>query len=188
MKTHAVIVKENEREYETLEDILPEQPGLRILFVGKTPARVSVNAGHYFQGKQGRMFWNKLLAYGILVSTTEYEDDSLLENGFGITDIVKKPRSYGDEPSDDEYRQGLDRILNLIAEYSTLVVVFVYKAVLDKILKFSFGIRERSLYGFNPSLDDRLGCKVFVFPMPGTPCKKDLADCAMTDLVRVINK
>jgi len=121
------MVKENNREYETLDDILPETLGLKVLFVAKTPSPVSVKARHYFQGRQGRMFWNKLLNYGILTSMTKFEDDSLLDNGFGITDVVKKPRTYGNEPSVGEYRQGFDRILDLVAKHSPLVVVFVTK-------------------------------------------------------------
>ena len=54
------------REVRTLRDILPASPGLHVLFVAKTPAPASVEEGHYFQGKQGRMFWNRLKNYDLL--------------------------------------------------------------------------------------------------------------------------
>ena len=83
---------------------------MRMLIVAKTPALVSVEAGHYFQGRQGRMFWNRLRDYDILTAPPgTHEDDVLLAHGYGLTDVVKVPRNYGNEPSDDEYREGLGR-------------------------------------------------------------------------------
>lgn len=170
---------------QTLRDILPKEPGLRVLFVAKTPAPKSVEAGHYFQGKQGRMFWNRLKEYGLFVPTTEFEDDSLLDHGFGLTDIVKVPRAYGNEPSDTEYRAGMARILDLVHLHHPKVVVFIYKGVLDQILRFRFGIEEKASYGFNTSVEAQVGTRVFVFPMPGTPCTSDQAVQAMNELVKV---
>src|SRR3989304_4445702 len=101
-------------EVRTLRDILPNTPGLKALFVGKTPAPVSVAAGHYFQGRQGHMFLSRLKKYGLLKPTTRFEDDSFLDHGYGLTDIVKVPRAYGSEPSSGEYAGGIDRILGLV--------------------------------------------------------------------------
>lgn len=128
MPNHRVKINVNGREVETLEDILPSKPGLRVLFVAKTPAPVSVQASHYFQGTRGTMFWNMLSDYGILkVRYGEYQDDHLLSNGYGLTDTVKIPRSFGNELLDDEYRDGLQRILDLIRTHNPKVVIFVYK-------------------------------------------------------------
>ena len=177
------------KKVETLADILPVKPGLEILFIAKTPAPLSVAAGHYFQGKQGKMFWNALSKHNILtVHHGEFEDDHLIENLYGITDIVKIPRGYGNEPSDDAYRGGLDKILDLIRLNNPKVICFVYKKVLDQILKLSFNIREKSLYGFNPKLEKYFETKVFVFPMPGTPCKKELAVSSMYEFKDLLNK
>jgi uracil-DNA glycosylase len=149
------------REVRTLKDILPKKPGLRALFVAKTPAPESVAAGHYFQGRQGKMFWNRLRDYRLLQPTTSYEDDSLLDHGFGITDIVKLPRHFGDEPTDEEYTAGIDRILGLIHLHNPKVLVFVYKRVLDRILALRFGVRTKSKYGFNQELDRNFGSRIF---------------------------
>lgn len=177
------------KEFDTLSDILPENSSLEILFIAKTPAPISVSAGHYFQGKQGIMFWNKLAKYKILnVNYGEFEDDNLLENGYGITDIIKVPRSYGNEPSNEEYRAGLKRILDLIKLHKPKVIFFVYKKVLDKILKLSFNIKKKSIYGFNPKLKNKFGSYVFVFPMPGTPCSSELAHQSMSELEKILNK
>jgi mismatch-specific thymine-DNA glycosylase len=175
-----------DRKVTTLRDILPEEPGLRVLFVAKTPAPTSVEVGHYFQGKQGKMFWNRLKEYKLLDVTSEWEDDSLLGHGYGITDIVKVPRGYGDEPTIDEYRAGIDRILETIRVHKPRVVVFVYKGVLDRVLELAFDIRKKSEYGFNPDLDKHFGSRVFAFPMPGTPCRKEVAHRAMVELSRAV--
>ena len=174
------------KEVLTLRDILPTAPGLRVLFVGKVPAPVSVEVGHYFQGKQGRIFWKILKEKGLLQQTTDYEDDSLLQHGYGITDIVKVPREYKEEPSDVEYAEGAPQVVNLISVHRPKIIVFVYKRVLDKILKFQFGKEERSAYGFNPSLDELFGARVFAFPLPGTPCTKEHAECAMEELASAV--
>jgi len=45
---------------------------------------------------------------------------------------------------------------------------------LDQILRLGFELSKKSTYGFNPDLEEdleeRLGSRVFVFPMSGTPC------------------
>ena len=131
------------------------------------------------------MFWNRLRECGLLIPTTEFEDDSLLDHGYGLTDLVKVPRGYGDEPSDAEYREGLHRILDLVRLHRPKVVVFVYKKVLDQILRFGFGISARSSYGFNPSVETQFGARVFAFPLPGTPCNTAQAIAAMKEFCQV---
>jgi len=182
---NSIIITVDGRQVRTLRDILPAKPGLRVLFIAKTPALVSADAGHYFQGAQGQMFWNRLKEYGLLMSTTEFEDDSLLDHGFGLTDIVKVPRAYGNEPSDAEYRAGLSRILDLVRLHRPKVVVFVYKRVLDQILRFGFGVGSKAGYGFNPAVEGQFGTRVFAFPLPGTPCTTAQAVTAMKELVKV---
>ena len=174
------------REIRTLRDILPTEPGLKVLFIAKTPAPKSVATGHYFQGNQGQMFWNRLREYGIFKPTTRFEDDSLLGHGFGLTDIVKVPRSFSNEPSPAEYIAGMDRILDLIKLHKPRVIVFVYKRVLDEILNRRFGIKKKSAYGFNPEIESHFGSRVFVFPMPGTPCTTAQATAAMSEFVIVL--
>ena len=187
MKGHQIIIQRDGVQITTLADILPEKPGLRILFVAKTPAPISVEAGHYFQGRQGTAFWNMLQRYGLLkVPPGQFQDECLLQHGYGLTDIVKVPRAYGNEPDDSEYAEGRERILNLIALHRPKATIFVYKGVLSQLLR-DRGKRTRpSSYGFNPELEARFGCKVFVFPMPGTQCNKTQAIAAMKALCGVL--
>ena len=189
MENYKIKIKVDGKECYTLADILPNSGNLDILFIAKTPATASVEVGHYFQGKQGKMFWNRLSDYNILkVPYGSFADSCLLENNYGITDIVKVPRDYGNEPSNEEYKQGLERILAPIKKYNPKVIIFVYKAVLDKITKLNFNINAKSIYGFNPQLEKYFNSKVFVFPMPGTPCKSEEAINAMTKLKQLLKK
>ena len=155
---------------------------MKMLIIAKTPAPKSVNAGHYFQGKQGKMFWNMLKKYNLLtVPPNQFEDDELLNHGYGITDIVKKPHEYANEPTGEEYRVGAKRIVTLIGRLRPEIVMFVYKKVLDNIIR-ELDVTTTTTYGFNPALDSVFASKVFVFPMPGTPCTKEQQIKAMNDL------
>jgi hypothetical protein len=90
------------------------------------------------------------------------------------------------EPSAAEYNTGMNRILALIRTHHPDVVVFVYNKVLDEVLRRSFDIRRKSIYGFNDDLRGNFGSRVFAFPLPGTPCTREQAAIAMSELARVV--
>ena len=167
----------------TLRDILPTSGPMKMLIIGKTPAPVSVAAGHYFQGRQGQAFWRMLKQYELLrVPRGKFEDEVLLDHGYGITDIAKAPREFGNEPSDDEYREGFARIRDFARRLRPHILLFVYKRVLDETIRHGHGPGPRSVYGFNKELDALFGSRVFAFPMPGTPCTKETARRVMREL------
>lgn len=176
----------NGREYKTLRDILPKESSIDILFIGKVPAEISVEIGHYFQGRNGTAFWNMLKRYNILkVGKHEYCDEALEENNYGITDIVKNPRNYGDEPGNKEYREGKARIKELIQQYSPKIVVFIYKPPFMSLIPKN----EKVQYGFNPHCDEYFGgAKTFLFPMPGTPCNSEKQIEVMNELEETVKK
>lgn len=193
LKGNQTYVSVGGQEILTLRDILPASsaPGLRVLFVGKTPAPESVEVGHYFQGQHGTNFWSRLKTNGLLEVTTEFEDDSLLEHGYGFTDIVKVPRAFGKEPSAQEYKEGSPRVLELIHIHRPKVVVFVYKKVLDKIINLHFASKEKAMYGFNRGLENDFGSRVFAFPLPGVGgklCDAVVAASAMQELRACLEK
>lgn len=191
MPNYKIEIATGNETFITLQDILPEtNKKLKILFVAKVPAPISVDDGHYFQGKQGKTFWNLLKSYGIInVPAGDKADEHLIEHGYGIIDIVKKPKQYSDEPTKCEYLMGMNRIIATIEKHRPEVIVFVYKGVLDKIMKYKFGFKDRSTYGFNDDLNDLFsGSRVFVFPMPGTPCTKEKINTSMLELENYIMK
>lgn len=188
MSNNTTLIRVNGKSYRTLRDLLPKRPGLRALIVGKTPAPISVTAGHYFQGRQGAHFWKALVEQGILKPTTEFEDDSLLAHGYGITDVVKVPREFGNEPTDEDYKAGGSRILELIHLHQPRTVIFVYKKVLDQLLKQTIGKPIRTRYGFNQQCTGLVGARVFAVPLPGVGgCSKQDIDRAMDELAQCLS-
>ena len=170
----------------TLADILPDQGTLRALFVGKTPSPASVEAGHYFEGKMGKGLWKRLADADILTPPDGYADDALLGEGFGVTDLCKVPRPFGDEPARDEYKEGWERVNAIVARLRPRILVFVYKGSLDRVLRFSYGWEHKSEYGFNDDLARTFGRRVFAFPLPGVSCTAREAQRHMTDLAHAL--
>jgi TDG/mug DNA glycosylase family protein len=111
---------------ETLADLPPLRD--RLLFVGLNPSPVSVEAGHYFQGQLGKLFWRRLIAAAILPPDTEIEtaDDALLAAGHGVTDLLKTPTPR-DEAPDAVLRAGVGPLWQKVAIWRPAAVVFVYK-------------------------------------------------------------
>ncbi|MEX2184689.1 MAG: uracil-DNA glycosylase family protein [Chloroflexota bacterium] len=110
----------------TLADLPPLRGGL--LFVGLNPSPVSVEAGHYHQGRLGRTFWRRLMLAGILPAGTAVEtaDEALVAAGHGITDLLKVPTPR-DEASDAQLTAGVGPLWQKIAIWRPAAVVFIYK-------------------------------------------------------------
>jgi TDG/mug DNA glycosylase family protein len=111
---------------ETLADLPPLRD--RLLFVGLNPSPVSVAAGHYFQGRLGRAFWERLIVAQILPHDTSIEtaDDALVAAGHGVTDLLKVP-STRDTATDEVLRAGVGPLWQKIAIWRPAAIVFVYK-------------------------------------------------------------
>jgi TDG/mug DNA glycosylase family protein len=114
------------RETETLADLPPLRG--RLLFVGLNPSPVSVEAGHYHQGRLGRTFWRRLMSAGLLPEETPIgtADDALVAAGHGITDLLKLP-SARDEATDAVLTTGVGPLWQKIAIWRPAAIVFVYK-------------------------------------------------------------
>lgn len=110
----------------TLADLPPRRD--RLVFVGLNPSPVSVDAGHYHQGRLGRTFWRRLMLATVLPPATPVEtaDDALLAEGHGITDLIKRP-SPRDAASDAELTAGVGPLWQKVALWRPAAVVFIYK-------------------------------------------------------------
>jgi TDG/mug DNA glycosylase family protein len=172
----------------TLADIVPVRGALRVLFIGKTPSPASVEAGHYFEGRMGKGLWKRLDEVGLLhAAQGEFPDDLLLDNGFGMTDVCKAPRPFGNEPSEAEYTEGWERVNGIITRTRPRILAFVYKGALDKVLQYSFGWDHKSGYGFNDDLMRTFGRRVFAFPLPGVSCTLRESQRHLADLAGALN-
>jgi hypothetical protein len=114
------------RPVDTLADLPPLRD--RLLFVGLNPSPVSVETGHYHQGRLGKTFWRRLMLAEILLAGTDVEtaDDALMAAGHGITDLLKTP-SPRDEASDADLTAGVGPLWQKIALWRPAAVVFIYK-------------------------------------------------------------
>ncbi len=124
--SHRVSLEIDGRATETLADLPPLRD--RLLFVGLNPSPVSVEAGHYHQGRLGRTFWRRLMLAGILPPGTPVEDadDALVKAGHGITDLLKLPTAR-DEATDTDLTTGVGPLWQKIAIWRPAAVVYIYK-------------------------------------------------------------
>jgi double-stranded uracil-DNA glycosylase len=111
---------------DTLADLPPRRN--RLLFVGLNPSPVSVEAGHYHQGRLGQTFWQRLIVARILPDGTPIDtaDDALVAAGHGLTDLLKRPTPR-DEASDRELTAGVGALWQKVAVWRPGAIVFVYK-------------------------------------------------------------
>ncbi len=79
--------------------------GLKIVFVGINPGLISAKAGHYYANRRNP-FWRLLHESGLTpMHLAPVEDARMLEFGYGLTDIVKRPsRGVGDLARREFYR------------------------------------------------------------------------------------
>ena len=123
---HRTTITLDGRPIETLADLPPLRN--RLLFVGLNPSLVSVQAGHYHQGRLGRLFWARLIRAHILPSETDIDaaDDALMAAGHGITDLLKQPTPR-DTASDAQLTAGVGPLWQKIAIWRPAAIVFIYK-------------------------------------------------------------
>lgn len=123
---HRVTIEIDGEQVETLADLPPLRD--RLLFVGLNPSPVSVEAGHYHQGRLGRTFWRRLMTATLLPAGTRVEtaDDTLMAAGHGITDLLKRPTAR-DEATDADLTGGVGPLWQKVAIWRPAAVVFIYK-------------------------------------------------------------
>jgi TDG/mug DNA glycosylase family protein len=111
---------------QTLEDLL--RPGLRAVCVGINPSTVSVETGHYYQGRLGKLFFSRLRQAGLIgMAPPGSEDDSAFAEGIGFTDIVKKPTSRASGLSNEDYQAGKPLLIEKLERYRPSLVIFTFK-------------------------------------------------------------
>lgn len=120
------------RRDRTLPDFVG--PGMRLLVCGLNPSLVSADAGFGYAGATNR-FWAAAVAAGV---TTHGRDPlaALVEDGMGMTDLVKRATPNADTLTPAEYRAGAERVDRLAAWLRPGAVVFVglagWRAAVDR--------------------------------------------------------
>jgi len=113
-------------QVQTLEDLL--RRGLRAVCVGINPSPVSVSAGHYYQGRLGKLFFKRLREAGIATgSIPGTEDDVCFAAGIGFTDIVKRPSVRASDLTAEDFRAGQFGLVEKLDQYRPSLLIFTFK-------------------------------------------------------------
>jgi double-stranded uracil-DNA glycosylase len=147
-------------QVETLEDLL--RPGLRAVCIGINPAPTSVRAGHYYQGRLGQQFYERLRRAELLPRASGWEDDLAFDNGIGFTDIVKRATATASEVRREEFAHGRDLLRAKMQAVQPRLMIFTFKKTAEVLFGPIAGngrIRDRGL----------AGAPIFVMPGPYAP-------------------
>ncbi len=108
---HAVLdVFHTLRREHTLADTVG--PDMDVLLVGLNPSLPAAEAGYGFAGPSNR-FWRAARASGLL--TTQRDPlRALIDDGVGMTDLVKRATTRASEVNRAEFRRGADRLERLV--------------------------------------------------------------------------
>lgn len=92
----------------TLPDIIA--PNIRVLFCGINPSLYSAAVGHHF-ARPGNRFWRTLHAAGFTDRLlSPFEDQTLLDRGYGLTNVVDRATARADELSVAELIAGQEAL------------------------------------------------------------------------------
>lgn len=118
------------RRGSTMEGILDHiKEDLDLLFVGFNPSVRSGETGHHYANPNNR-FWRIIHEAGLTPRKYQpIEDHTLLELGYGFTNIVSRPTKAADEITKEEYIQGRKELKQKIKTFKPKVVCFVGKGV-----------------------------------------------------------
>lgn len=103
--------------------------GLDIVFIGFNPSIRSGETGHHYANPNNR-FWKILFEAGL--TSRKYdpvEDYTLLDIGYGLTNIVARPTKAADEITKKEYREGRAELRKKLEFYRPRIACFVGKGV-----------------------------------------------------------
>jgi len=106
-------------------------PNLIILFIGYNPGVRSAMTGHHFAGYSNR-FWKLLYESKLTPHLIRPEEDqTILQYGFGITNIVARPSRTAAEITSREYGLGREILQKKLAVYKPAIACYagigVYK-------------------------------------------------------------
>jgi TDG/mug DNA glycosylase family protein len=107
----------------TIPDLIA--PDLKVLFCGINPGLYSGATGHHF-ARPGNRFWPALYAAGFsrrLLSP--FEKEELLNDGYGITNLVRRTTNAASELTRDEYIKGARQLQRKVRKYSPRVIAFL---------------------------------------------------------------
>jgi TDG/mug DNA glycosylase family protein len=114
----------------TLPDYL--SAGLRVVFCGINPGLYSAAVGHHF-ARPGNRFWPTLFRAGFTpVPLEPSQDKSMLELGYGLTNIVPRTTAAASQLSNSELEQGgvvlREKIIRLQPVFLAILGISAYRS------------------------------------------------------------
>lgn len=107
----------------SLRDKIPK--GVHTLFVGINPGERSARISHYYAG-HSNYFWKLLHASGIWpVKLKAENDDDIVAQGFGLTDVAKRPTPGVAHLSKADFFESKRRINRIVKRHDPKTVAFV---------------------------------------------------------------
>ena len=162
----------------TIPDVIA--PGLSVLFCGINPGLYSAATGYHF-ARPGNRFWPALHRSGFTPRLLDpSEQDSLLEYGLGVTNIVPRATARADELERDELRAGARRLTELAERYEPEWVAVVGISA----YRTAFG-RAKAVVG--PQEEMIAGARLWVLPNPSGLNAHYQAD-ALADAFRALRE
>ena len=102
-------------EGKTVPDVIA--PGLRVLFCGINPGLYTAAVGHHF-ARPGNRFWPALFAAGFTYElVSPFAERELLQQGFGVTNVVMRATATADQLTREELRAGGKRLVAKVRRY-----------------------------------------------------------------------
>ena len=119
---------------QTLPDIIDSN--LKVVFCGINPSLYSAAVSHHF-ARPGNRFWKTLHAAGFTEKLmSPFEDRSLLNRGYGLTNIVPRATARADELSADELVLGQQELTAKMQQYQpkflAVLGISAYRVAFDQ--------------------------------------------------------
>jgi TDG/mug DNA glycosylase family protein len=123
-------------------------PDLRVLFCGINPGLYTAATGYHF-ARPGNRFWPALYAAGFTRRLlTPDEEHELLEDGYGITNVVARATATAAELSAEEYVEGGRRLKSKVRRYRPKFIavlgVGAYRTAFDR-PKATLGLQPEAI-------------------------------------------
>jgi len=134
----------------TVPDILA--PQLQILFCGINPSLYSAAVGHHF-ARPGNRFWRSLHGAGFTERLlAPVEDRTLLQWGYGLTNIVERATARADELDPQDLVSGQQQLALKVQHYRprflAILGISAYRTAFKQ-PKAAMGLQDETFHGAN---------------------------------------
>jgi len=134
-------------------------PDLQVIFCGINASLYSAAMGHHF-ARPGNRFWKTLYRAGFTERLlAPAEDRTLLQRGYGMTNIVARATARADELDRAELRQGYhtlaDKIARFRPRYLAILGITAYRTAFQQ-PKARIGLQADTVHD----------CRIWVLPNP----------------------